>query len=328
MKSEPLVSIIVPVYNVEKYICQCLDSILAQTYIRFELILVDDGSIDRSGEICDEYAHLDKRIKVIHQSNGGVSIARQTGIDVAIGEYSIHVDPDDWIDSDMLEALINKATEENAEMVICDYLIEDGTETHYCSQNTGDNPTAKTVLKKILLQQLHGSCCNKLVKRTCYNGIKFSPTNICILEDELFNLRVLSRNIKVKYLPRAFYHYRTSNKDSICHSISDKSIQSKIDVIVELEKILKMKPDNFYEIKKNVLFDAMRSKRFKLLKTLYPDISQQIIANGTPYRWYMPQSSCLALAMRGYPTIANLLYNFNIYLIELCKQLKKKMNRI
>ena len=121
---EAVVSIIVPVYKAEKYIHQCIDSLLAQTYSNIEVILVDDGSPDNCGKICDEYAAKDCRVKVIHQQNGGVSVARQTGIDHATGEYSIHADPDDWVELNMIEELVAKAVADNADMVICDYISE------------------------------------------------------------------------------------------------------------------------------------------------------------------------------------------------------------
>ena len=111
-------SVIVPVYRAEKWINQCVDSLLGQSYRNIEVILVDDGSPDRSGAICDEYAAADSRVKVIHQPNGGVSVARQTGIDNATGEYSIHADPDDWVEPTMIEELVAKAIEEDADMVI------------------------------------------------------------------------------------------------------------------------------------------------------------------------------------------------------------------
>lgn len=117
----PKVSIIVPVYKAEKYINRCIDSILAQTYTDWELLLVDDGSPDRSGEICDEYAKKDSRIRVFHKENGGVSSARQMGQDKASGEYTIHADPDDWMEPTMLEELYAKAKEDDADMVLCDF---------------------------------------------------------------------------------------------------------------------------------------------------------------------------------------------------------------
>ena len=171
----PKVSIIVPVYKAEKYLHRCIDSILSQSFTDWELILVDDGSPDSSGAICDEYAQKDARIQVIHKVNGGVSNARQSGMDIAKGEYVIHADPDDWVETNMLEELYGKAKEEDADMVICDFIYEYAAGPKYHRQNI-ESLDSRSVLKQLLLQQLHGSCCNKLVKRVCYNkwGIKLA----------------------------------------------------------------------------------------------------------------------------------------------------------
>ena len=120
----PKVSVIVPIYKAEKYINRCIDSILAQTFTDWELLLIDDGSPDRSGEICDEYAENDPRIRVFHKANGGVSSARQMGQEEAVGEYTIHVDPDDWVEPTMLEELYAKAEADDADMVICDFFLD------------------------------------------------------------------------------------------------------------------------------------------------------------------------------------------------------------
>ena len=110
----PKISVIVPVYKAEAYLHRCIDSLLAQTFFDFEILLVDDGSPDRSGEICAEYARKDRRVRVFRKNNGGVSSARQCGIDNVVGEYSIHVDPDDWVEPTMLEELYEKAKKEAA----------------------------------------------------------------------------------------------------------------------------------------------------------------------------------------------------------------------
>lgn len=120
----PKISIISPVYNAERYIVKCLDSILVQTFQDWELILVDDGSSDKSGVICDEYAARDSRVIVIHKENGGVGAARQTGLDAVTGEYVIHADPDDWVEPTMLQELYAKAVAEAADVVICDYYVD------------------------------------------------------------------------------------------------------------------------------------------------------------------------------------------------------------
>ena len=106
-KSLPLISVIIPVYNVQDYLARCLDSILAQTYQNLEIILVNDGSKDNSGAICDEYAARDDRVQVIHKENGGLSTARNAGLDLAAGEYLSFIDSDDWIASDAYEHLMN-----------------------------------------------------------------------------------------------------------------------------------------------------------------------------------------------------------------------------
>ncbi len=137
--SKPKVSVIVPVYKAEKYIHRCLGSLVNQTLHDIEIILVDDGSPDNSRKICDDYAAKDNRIKVIHKENGGVSSARNAGIKAATGEYSIHCDPDDWVELTAYEKLYNKAKETDADMVVCDYYaVTNGNvcvvcETDFCN---------------------------------------------------------------------------------------------------------------------------------------------------------------------------------------------------
>ena len=121
MLTEPMISVIVPIYNVEKYLPRCLDSILKQSYSHLEIILVDDGSTDNSGKICDSYAAQDPRVHVIHQPNGGVSSARNRGIEAATGQYIGFVDPDDYIAPQMYEILLRCIRQHQADMVVCQY---------------------------------------------------------------------------------------------------------------------------------------------------------------------------------------------------------------
>ena len=123
----PIISIIVPVYKAEAYLHRCVDSLLIQTFTDFEILLIDDGSPDRSGAICDVYAAKDQRVRVFHKENGGVSDARQFGVDHALGEYIIHADPDDWVDPTMLEELYRKACETDADIVIADFFVNEST---------------------------------------------------------------------------------------------------------------------------------------------------------------------------------------------------------
>lgn len=229
-ETTPKISVIVPVYKAEAYLHRCVDSLLAQTFQDFEILLVDDGSPDRSGKICDEYAQKDRRVRVFHKKNGGVSSARQYGIDNASGEYTIHADPDDWVETDMLEALYRKAKEEDADMVICDFYEEKQNKTIYVRQQPS-SLDHETVLCE-LFQRLHGSCWNKLVKRACYKkfGVRF-PKELTYCEDLFVNTCLASETIIITYLNKAFYHYdKYTNVESL--------VRRSLDLILLQEQTL------------------------------------------------------------------------------------------
>lgn len=217
---KPQISIIVPIYKAEAYIRRCLDSIVAQSFTDWEAILVDDGSPDRSGEICDEYARRDSRIRVIHQENKGVAGARQTGIDNAIGEYSIHCDPDDWVEGDWLECLYSHAKSDGADMVICDFFNERPMGQEYDCQKPYEL-TSKTVFRQLVEGTMHGSTCNKLLRTRLYKDFNITfPLNMVYCEDLFVICQFLSHDIKVSYVPKALYHYDVSINTN---SLSGKS---------------------------------------------------------------------------------------------------------
>jgi glycosyltransferase involved in cell wall biosynthesis len=221
----PDISIVVPVYQAEKYLEKCICSILSQSYENWELLLIDDGSTDRSVDMCDLYAKADSRIKVFHKTNGGVSSARQMGLDNVNGTYIIHIDPDDWIDSNMLECLYKKAKNDDSDMVICDYYWEKGSRYKIVNQMPL-SLNAKDVLAD-LFRYLHGSVCNKLVKvETCRKyQVKF-PTNINLYEDLIFNIELLKNPIKVSYVNNAFYHYvQNINTNSLTRRYTVETLQ-------------------------------------------------------------------------------------------------------
>lgn len=218
LPNSPKISVIVPVYKAEAYLHRCVDSLLAQTFQDYEILLVDDGSPDRSGEICDKYAKKDKRVRVFHKENGGVSSARQCGMDHTQGEYVIHADPDDWVEPEMLEELYEKAKAENADMVICDYFCEERNQSIYISQKPS-SLNHETVLCEMFTRLLHGSSWNKLVRLTCFQqfNVKY-PVELSYCEDFYVNACLLSHEIRVAYLPKAFYHYdQYTNPGSLVH---------------------------------------------------------------------------------------------------------------
>ena len=223
--SAPKVSVIVPVYKAEAYLHRCVDSLLAQTLAEFELLLVDDGSPDGSGAICDGYAARDSRVRVFHKSNGGVSSARQCGVDNACGEYIIHADPDDWVEPTMLEELYTKAVNENVDVVICDYFIECISGTYYSKQQPSKND-ALTVLREFFAH-LHGACWNKLLRREAilrYN-VRFDE-QLSFCEDLYYNSTLLLNPVRIAYLPKAFYHYdQIINTNSIVTKYTARSLE-------------------------------------------------------------------------------------------------------
>lgn len=189
------ISVIVPVYKVEPYLSRCLDSIINQTYRNLEIILVDDGSPDHCGEICDEYARQDSRIRVIHKSNGGLSDARNHGIDVATGDYIAFVDSDDYVTTDMYEKMLARLEFDNSDMVVCNYyrFDEGSVPPEYGYINLPDRVLSKDEAFDFYLQ-IGGdyvSAWNKLYKRGIFADLRY-PTGK-IYEDTFVICEVLNR---------------------------------------------------------------------------------------------------------------------------------------
>ena len=176
---EYAISIIVPIYKAEKYLRKCIDGILQQSFTDFQLILVDDGSPDSSGEICDEYASKDSRIEVVHKNNGGVTSARKCGVEHAKGRYSIQIDSDDWVESSLLEDLYEKAIKEDADMVICDFWEHCDGNTIYSKQEP--KSLEHTEVMREMFSTLKGTMWNKLI-RTSY----YKQCHILFYEDLFF----------------------------------------------------------------------------------------------------------------------------------------------
>lgn len=241
MQQYPLISIIVAIYKAEDYLEKCINSLLKQTFKDFEILLIDDGSPDNSGIICDEYAKIDSRIQVYHKENGGVSSARQLGLNKAKGKYIIHADPDDWIEADMLKELYSKAEAENADMTICDYYVDfkNSNKTIYVNQKPKSLEHIE-VLKELFIN-LHGSGCNKLIKKDCFDKFNIAyPQEIKFCEDLYVNAAILKNKIKIAYLPKAFYHYvQYINTNSLTSSYSintflhDKELVNAFDNLMQ-----------------------------------------------------------------------------------------------
>lgn len=210
-KEQPLISVIVPVYNVEKYLKKCVDSITSQTYKNLEILLVDDGSTDSSGQICNEFEKNDARIKVIHKKNGGLSDARNAGLDRAKGQYYAFIDSDDYIQDNTIEIMLNAIKKNKSEIAVCNmirFLEEGETVQFYC-------PTDHEVLYqgnqryKTLNQP---SVCNKLFEAKLFEGIRFPKGKY--YEDTFVYHEVLYRANSIVLTGTDSYWY-LSREDSI-----------------------------------------------------------------------------------------------------------------
>lgn len=200
----PKVSIIVPVYNTEEYLCECFDSIISQTFSDFEVIIVDDGSTDNSPSICDEYATKDYRFKVLHKKNEGVSVARNLGLDNATGKYIAFIDSDDLILPSMLEDLIKVAEHENADIVqsagpIKENVVESGKVTRMTQEQVLDENFGFTDFYKPSLWL-------GLYKSSLFVDVRF-PSNIHFYEDFVVLTLLAAKSNGVVFIDKRYYHY-------------------------------------------------------------------------------------------------------------------------
>lgn len=218
------ISIIVPIYNVEKYLARCIDSILIQTFEDFELILVNDGSTDNSGKICEEYKCRDKRIKVIHKENKGVSSARNTGIKNSLGEYIYFIDPDDWIEKNAIETLYKLAKKENYDLIQFKYIVNDKDKNRIYVNKNENVFTDENLLKMTLLGKNIFSVWSKFIKREFIlnNNILFNEDISCG-EDLLYTVKVAIHKPKYIFINEYLYNYYKHDK-SLSHAGNDNSL--------------------------------------------------------------------------------------------------------
>jgi glycosyltransferase EpsH len=235
----PKVSIVVPVFNAEAFLKQCVNSILAQTLVDIEVILINDGSTDESSEICDEFCAMDSRVKVFHQGNRGVSAARQAGLTIANGKFLMFVDADDWIDPETCDVAYSIAVGNNLDIVYVSYCREYGKKSFTRRIFGGDRTFYGEEEIRFLQRRIVGlineelsspqtfdslsAMYMKLYKRDVVDeSVPFIDLKIIgHHEDTLFNLYVLNNAKRVMYLERPFYHYRKRADNSISSRFSD-----------------------------------------------------------------------------------------------------------
>lgn len=242
-----LVSVIVPVYNVEKYLSRCIDSILDQTYTDLELILIDDGSLDSSAHICDEYALRDKRIRVFHKDNGGVSSARNLGIVKAKGDWIMFVDADDWLDIHTIKYVSNYF--EKKDLIRFSYksvFSEDGLQVEDYALKEYDSQ--KSFLSDAIMQNTYVAIWGGAYKRELFSSIMFD-CSLSIGEDWLVFVLLLNQSLNFQIIQEPLYYYNRYNENSC---ITTASIKKKCNVFFALEQISKSVDNSLY--KKELLY--------------------------------------------------------------------------
>lgn len=229
-----MISVIVPVYKVEKFLPFCVQSILAQTCSDWELILVDDGSPDRCGEICEQFARQDGRIRALHKENGGLADARNAGTAVAQGEYITYIDSDDWVAPQLLERLLEQAKITGADVVVCDMAKTDSEEMTFENTNAGPKSfTGPQAMEAMLYQTgFDTSACGKLFRAELCQKNLFPKGR---LYEDLFTIyKMLFAAQTVVYLPQVLYAYR-KNPDSIMYRKFDRRNLDELDAADAIE---------------------------------------------------------------------------------------------
>lgn len=246
---DPIISIIVPIYNVGKYLPKCIESILNQTFKNFELILVNDGSTDNSGVVCDDYAKKDTRIKIIHKSNGGVSSARNAGLYVAKGEYIGFVDPDDYIDKNMYEKLYRLCIDNNSDIAICRF----NREINGKIQNKESTEEIIELNNMVAMNELFKgnlyrfSLCNKLFSKKCFNDVLFPEERIH--EDLSTTYKLFANSKKAVYINYCGYIYVRRENSILTSTYNEKRLQA----FIAWDEIIEFIDKNYYEIIEQVI---------------------------------------------------------------------------
>lgn len=226
MTRDALISVIVPVYNVEAYLARCVDSILAQTYKNLQILLVDDGATDASGRICDEYAAADPRITVIHKKNGGLSSARNAGIEAAQGEYLAFVDSDDWIEPEMYAHMLTLMEKYRGTLVCAGrYDVNGATgekKVGLCPKDERCISAEEMVGKIFLWDGCDSSACDKLYHRSLFATFRYPEGKVC--EDVPTTYKIVLQAQRVVLCDRPFYnYYHRSGSISMASAITEKT---------------------------------------------------------------------------------------------------------
>lgn len=259
------VSVIVPAYNIAPYLEKCVNSILAQTYKDIQLILVNDGSTDGTGEICDRLAKQDNRILVIHKENGGVSSARNSALRVATGKYVSFIDGDDYIEPTLYEDAVSAMQQNNADCFMFEYFIDDekGCRIHSVEQSKYGVISGEKAFEYSIGKE-NRFLTHKLYTRELLNGLFFDE-NIILGEDTLFVCEALLNAKQVVYTSKAYYHYIIRAGSAVQSPFKRK----KLSGVVAYQKVLKMAEENNIDNAVIVAKDSIANLAFQLVRKIY-----------------------------------------------------------
>lgn len=280
----PLISIIIPVYNVEKYVTRCLDSIIKQTYSKLEIIVVDDGSTDSSGRICDEYKRRDERINVIHKSNGGLSDARNVGIDEACGEYISFVDSDDWVTNDYIDSMYRVLVANACDIVICG--SRNVSEEDVREKKTKEKSKVcfnGEAVKQLLYQRISTSAYGKLYKFDLWNDVRFQVGKL--YEDVEPVYMVFQKSKKVIMTNKCNYYYFHRPESIVNQKFSIK----KMDYVKNCRKVLEDVKKNYPQYENAAISRLMWAEIHVLMHMDnpkdYPYEYKLLMCDIRKYRW-------------------------------------------
>lgn len=232
--ASPAISVIVAAFNAESSISRCIESIVSQSFTDYELLIINDGSTDKTPDIIEEYRTRYPQIRSVHQQNQGIALTRQKGIDMAAGQYSIFVDADDWIEPDMLEGMYSKIVESKADIVICDFYEEFNNRKEYRRQDPGSSD--HLVIQRKMLNELHASLWNKLIRHQLYKQYDIGfISDVNCFEDQLVMIRLLSHPVEVAYVGKAYYHYDKSMNTGSITNLWHRPIKERMLLLNSIE---------------------------------------------------------------------------------------------
>jgi glycosyltransferase involved in cell wall biosynthesis len=284
------ISVVIPVYNVEKYIKECLDSVINQTYKNLQIILVDDGSTDNSGEICDEYASKDNRITVIHQENQGAGAAKNSGIELATGEYLSLIDSDDYIELNYYETLLSVMKNYNADVVQCLFYNVFVNKSHKRNYNFPSPKNRKLRTKQFLFEMLYdwkyAVFWNKLFKTELLKNNRF-PFGRKI-DDEFFTYKLICNAKSIVNINDSLYNYRMRNSSVMNEESKSRLIRDRIDCFEERHNYVsnlfpKLNKDFYNHFSNYLLYNKNNCKDSNMIAILdkyiekYPIVRENIL---------------------------------------------------